>query len=561
MAVSLCLGTMLALSMTGCSEGGGGGNQVEGEKMPVRIYTYEGQQLDSVSMDPVFKAIEDKVGVSIKFEGTTSDDYYTQLAPMINSGDLPDMFWTDPENSGGAFSRWADPKQDIIYGLDEYLIGNENRYPYLNKLVYCDQYKNILYRFDDKDDHYIIPVVETRSAWAIYYRADWLEQIGFVDEAGKARAPETLDEFEEVMMKFSGMDLFTDANGNKSGRTYGISPNTQNYFLNPLYGAFGITPDWDITEEGEVSYMYAREEYRDYLKWMHQMYVNGWIDPNYNQNTANTDREAFKKGNIGCIMTNGEGHMEWVVGQFEQAQGEGKIIVGPPPAGTGNLSKYTNCTLGVKGERGYSDWGGDYGGYAITKGTKDVYKVLDLLEYLVSPEGSVLRLYGIEGKHYTRDAEGNIIPDIDGRSSERVQHFDDITNLDGTTVPGGLHKMGSRFGYHVDWDYFEQSGGEIRIATDIASLYPKYETLVREALSYTQYLQSSRLTNVTAWPTSIDTRKAEVRKLAIEYVNKAIMGTQNLTTDWDAMLDQLNKAGYEQVKSVMRETAVSLGII
>ena len=41
----------------------------------------------------------------------------------------------------------------------------------------------------------------------------------------------TLDEFEYVMSRFSGTDLFTDANGNKSGTTYGISPNTSNFYL------------------------------------------------------------------------------------------------------------------------------------------------------------------------------------------------------------------------------------------------------------------------------------------------------------------------------------------
>ena len=106
-------------------------------------------------------------------------------------------------------------------------------------------------------------------------------------------------------------------------------------------------------------------------------------------------------------MTNGEGHMEWVVANFEDANGADKVIVGPPLLGTGNTSSLTGKTLGAEGERGYSDWGGDYGGYAITKGTKDVYKTLDLLEYLISPEGSKLRLYGIESTHYTYDEEGN----------------------------------------------------------------------------------------------------------------------------------------------------------
>ena len=522
----------------------------------VRIFTYTGQEYDSVTMDSVMNAIQDKVGLEIRFEGASVEDYYTRLTPMMGSGDWPDLIWSDPENSAGAFQTWADPAQDMLWNLDELLIGNEDRYPYLNKLVYSDQYKNIMYY----DGHYIVPEVQTSTAWAIYYRADWLEAIDFVDDEGNARAPVTLDEFEYVMSCFSGTDLFTDANGNKSGTTYGISPNTSNFYVNPLYGAFGITPDWDIDDDGNVSYMYAREEFKPYLEWMHAMYEEGWIDPVFNQNTGYTDRDAWYNGKVGCIMTNGEGHMEWVVGNFENSQGENKVIVGPAPVGTGNTSELTGCTLGVEGESGFSNWGGYYGGYAVTKGTADPYKTLDLLEYLVSPEGSVLRLYGIEGQHFYYDDEGNVVVDLDGRNSERINYFATVNNPDGTETCAGLHKMGELFGYNVDWDYFEQTG-EIAVATDIGALYPKYSGLVSQAIEYTKDLQTPRLLNVTAYPSTISTMRTEVMNISSQFINRAIIGTVDLASGWQAMLDNLDGAGYQTVKAVMKETAESLGIL
>ena len=548
----LALAAATVVPMASCRSGGGG----NGSSQSIRIFTYSGDEYAGAKMDSVFQKIESDVGVEISFEGAKSENYYTKLTPMMNSMDLPDVVWSDPENSEGAFQRWADPTQDLLWNLDELLIGNEDRYPYLNKLVYSDQYKNIQYY----GGHYLGPAVETKTAWAIYYRADWLEAIGFVGEDGKAKAPETLDEFEEVMSKFSGVNLFTDANGNPSGQTYGISPNTYNYYLNPLYGAFGITPDWDITDGGEVSYMYAREQFKPYLEWMNAMYKKGWIDPTFNQNTGDTDRNQWYNGKVGCIMTNGEGHMEWVVANFEDANGADKVIVGPPLLGTGNTSSLTGKTLGVEGERGYSDWGGDYGGYAITKGRKDVYKTLDLLEYLISPEGSKLRLYGIEGTHYTYDEEGNIVADLDGRNSERSNYFGKVKDLDGNSVNAGLHGMGSRFGYAVDWDEFEKSG-KIEIATDIGSLYPKYGALVRQAVEYTKYLQHSRLVNVTAYPSLVYNKQAEVKNISWSFVNKAIIGTANLTSDWDGMISDLQKAGYNDIKNIIRETAQELGII
>ena len=548
---SALLAACVGLSVAACAP-----TNPTNEEGVVRIFTYTGQEYDSVTMDSVMSAIEEKVGLEIRFEGASTEDYYTRLTPMMGSGDWPDIIWSDPENSSGAFQTWADPAQDMLWNLDELLIGNESRYPYLNKLVYSDQYKNIMYY----DGHYIVPEVQTATAWAIYYRADWLEAIGFVDDEGNARAPVTLDEFEYVMSRFSGTNLFTDANGNQSGTTYGISPNTSNFYVNPLYGAFGITPDWDIDDNGDVSYMYAREEFRPYLAWMHAMYEKGWIDPIFTQNTGYTDRDAWYNGRVGCIMTNGEGHMEWVVGNFENSQGENKVIVGPALLGTGNTSELTGCTLGVEGESGFSNWGGYYGGYAVTKGTADPYKTLDLLEYLVSPEGSVLRLYGIEGKHFYYDGDGEIVVDLDGRNSERINYFSTVTNPDGTETCAGLHKMGSLFGYNVDWDYFEETGA-IAVATDIGALYPKYSALVSQAIEYTKALQTPRLLNVTAYPSTISTMRTEVMNISSQFINRAIIGSVNLTSGWDSMIADLNGAGYATVKAVMKETAQSLGII
>ena len=542
----------LAATVTGC---GSHDNSENDGKNTIRIFTYSGQEFESVTMDSVMKKIEDTVGVKLSFEGAVADDYYTKLTPMMNSQDWPDIIWCDPENSGGAFQNWSDPKQEMLYNLDDLLAGKKDRYPYLTKLIYCDQYKNIMYH----DSHYIVPAVNTSTAWAIYYRADWLEQIGFVDEAGKAKAPETLDEFEYVMSRFSGEGLFTDANGQKTGKTYGISPNTQNFYVNPLYGAFGVTPDWDITESGEVSYMYARDEFKPYLKWMNAMYKNGYIESTFNQNVGFTDRDSWYNGRVGCIMTNGESHMEWVVGGFESSQGA-EVIVGPPPVGTGNTSSLTHCTPGVKGERGYSNWGGYYGGYAVTQGTKDPYETLDLLEYLVAPEGSMLRLYGIEGTHYTLDADGNVVVDLDGRNAERVNYFSSVTNVDGTQSNSGLHSMGGRFGYNVDWEYFEETG-KIAVATDIGSLYPKYRALVQNAIDYTKYLQTPKLLNVTAFPSTIDSKKSEVMNISSQFINKAIIGDKNLTSDWDKMIADMEGAGYKTVQAVMKETAIALGII
>ena len=144
--------------------------------------------------------------------------------------------------------------------------------------------------------------------------------------------------------------------------------------------------------------------------------------------------------------------------------------------------------------------------------------------------------------------------------NERVQYFSEVSNADGTSTCAGLHQIGGRFGYALDWKYFDETG-KVQVSTDIGSLSPKFGSLVRQAIEYTKDLQTPKLLNVTAYPSTIDTQKAECMKIASAFINRAIVGTSNLEGDWTSMLNDLDKAGYKTVKAVIQETAIELGII
>ncbi len=538
---------MLLTTATACN-GKGGGSRADDE---LSIFTFTGNEYDNVRKDAAWKALEEKTGFTISYQGASTANYMQSLNPKMNNLEFPDIIWIN--NDTQSFLNWANPSQDLIWNLDELLLGNEERYPYLTKLLYSDQYKNMSY-YDG--GHYVVPYVNTATAWAIYYRGDWLKQIGFVNDDGSAKVPTTLDEFEQVMKGFTGMNKFDNQ------QTWGLSPNTEAFYTNALYGAFDVTPDWDIDEAGNVSYMYTNEKIKPYLDWMSAMYKEGWIQPTYNENKSFADRDPWYAGKVGCIMTNGESHMEWVVGNLLDVYPDAEIVVGPPPVGTGHTSELTGKVLGVKGSSGFSNWGGRYGGYAIPKDYKNKDKaprILDFLEYVISPEGSMLRLYGVEGTHYHME-DGKVVIDIEKRASERVSHFGKVAMPDGTSSLGGLHKIGSLFGYAVDWDHYE-STGEIVVGTEIGSLYPRFEKLVSAAVEYAKTLKTSRLLNVTAFPTTISKKTLAVQDLATSYINPVIMGKKNLTTDWDKMIKDCNDAGYGDVQKIMRESCLELGII
>lgn len=84
---------------------------------------------------------------------------------------------------------------------------------------------------------------------------------------------------------------------------------------------------------------------------------------------------------------------------------------------------------------------------------------------------------------------------------------------------------------------------------------------MRQAVEYTKYLQHSKLVNVTAYPSLVYNKMAEVKNISWSFVNKAIIGTANLSVDWDRMISDLKKAGYTDIQNILKETAQELGII
>ena len=502
----------------------------------LRIFINNGDRYDGAEVDRVWEAIEDATKTQLYFEGAPhNSDYYNTLNPMLNTGDLPDIVFSVPGGSSGAYEKWADQKDGILVNIDVLLAERPGEYPWIEKLLGSAQYKNLMY----DGAHTIVPYVSDASGWGIYYRKDWLEA---VDE----EVPVTLEDFERVLKKFTE----NDPDGNGKNDTWGISPGSGAHFWNPLYHAFGVQPDWGLDEDNNPVYMYETAEFKAFLEWAHGLYEKGYVDPQFNTNINNQDRTKFQDGKTGVLITNAGQHVTWVVTPFEQKQGKDKIVMGAPPVGT--------ATLGKEGAGGFSNWGGWWGGFSITTGCEDPHAALRLLDYLVSQEGSDLRTYGIKGVHYDLDESGNVVPNVEERNKEPQERFMSVTVND-ESQPLGVYQLGANFGGALDWSSYDTTG-EIKIKIDAKSMDAKYYQLIEDAMRL-QTLSTSKLTNVTAYPSTMTTKANKVTDTMLNFVNPAIIGTKNLTTDWTAMLAQCESDGLSDVKNIIRSTIEELGII
>jgi putative aldouronate transport system substrate-binding protein len=524
----------------GC--GNGDNDDSASGKAVVRMFLNSGNLFDGVEKDSIWEKIEKDLNISMRIEGAShNSDYYTTLNPMLNTGDFPDIVFSVPSATSGGFESWSNQTTGILWNLDLLIAQKPGEYPWIEKLLNSDQYKNIKY----DDAHTLLPHLTSPNGWGIYYRTDWLINVGFVNQDGTAKLPTTMDEFQEVLKRFT----FDDPDGNGVQDTWGLSPGSAIHTWSPLYHAFGVRPDYDVYD-GEISYMYTTQEFKNFLTWANQMYRSGYIYPQFNTNINNQDRDFFIDGKTGILITNAEQHVTWVMNPFEAKNGKGIVEFGYPPVGTENIGKL--------GASGFSDWGGWWGGFSITLASKNPHAAMKLLNYLYSPEGNMLRIYGIEGEHYTKDDDGNIIPNLEGRAKEPSSRFMESKDMEGNIKPFGKYKLGSSFGEFIDWSQYEENG-VVKAKIDASTLDYYYKDLIAQGMERNQVVASS-LKNITAWPYSIHLAMNRVEDISKTYANNAILDTKNLTTDWNKMISDCNNAGYANVKKTMKEIAISLGI-
>ncbi len=540
----LCI-LMVASLFAGCQ--GNTNNPQNGERPTLKLFIINGNYHEGATKDSVWKYIEDQVGVNIEISGmVNSDDYYTTLSPRLNTAtNMPDIFFAIPNSTGGAYYTWSDQTRGILHDWMNLMAGQEDQYPWLYKVMTSDQYKNLVYN----GAHTLLPNISTpNSDWGIYYRADWLIKIGYYTEDAQgnkvARPPVNMDEFQDVMMKFS--DPSYDLNGDGS-KTYGMSPFAGEWANQPLYHAFGAPTDYDLDENGNVEFMCLTDEYRNFLEWFNMCYESGWIDPQFYTNTpgAGGDSKAFEEGKTGILITNAGAHVQWNAKPMEEIWGKGTCVMGPPPVGTKNIGK--------EGAGGWSNWGAIWGGFNISLTCQNTDAALRLMNYLYSPEGCLTKSYGIEGTHWKwNEDKTEIIPLVEARAAEPEGTFANVANEDGVMGPYGAYRFDGILGANIDWDMYNENGALSHI-TNWNMVMPEYAHLMEQAAQYNGMLCTSQLVNFTDMPAAISRKFQTISDLCDTFAIQAIVGRKNLTTDWEALKAECNKEGLDKILAAYEE--------
>lgn len=239
--------------------------------------TYSDWAEGPVSEDNYFvRTVNERFNIDLELLWFERDTYEQQLGVKLASGEIPD-FWP----------RW---KVNAITLYDQGILASfqiadikENMPEFYetsmewNETYDCQTWSQGMFDTTDLTKHYMLPNFQFNqiSPMAMSIRKDWMENVGIT------KAPETLDEFGELLDKFTN----GDPDGNGVDDTYGMTMRGKDSF-NQLgmfvYHAYNISSPYNYVDvNGKPEYSYIQPGFKDAMKKMNEWYEAGYIDPEF----------------------------------------------------------------------------------------------------------------------------------------------------------------------------------------------------------------------------------------------------------------------------------------
>lgn len=265
--------------------------------------------------------------------------------------------------------------------------------------------------------------VSTGSPINVVYNKQWLDNLN-------AEVPETLDEFVELMYRFTN----EDPDGNGKDDTYGFSTT----MLNVIFGAYGSFPGFLHMDyghwyevDGKLVSSNVMDGNEEALKLIKQLYDDGVIDPEFitgeNKGGYWALSHSFMNGRIGVTHSAAQYHYQPALydeegnqivadgaclAEFKAIQGEdAEVVVGPWPEGpNGDRGGFLRYNFGIVGGTVYNAALND-----DPEKLAAIFAIRDI--FCTDDELAMLANNGIEGKHYYYTEDGyfvtnsEIVPD------------------------------------------------------------------------------------------------------------------------------------------------------
>ena len=212
--------------------------------------------------------LTEETGLKFQFITPTSESFRDNLSLTMSSGDLPDLFMS------AGFTA-----DDVVnYGVQQHLLAAMDEYfdvaPHVAK-AYAD-YPEIYASTIAEDGHIYVQNLINLPIWTatqnhLFLNTTWLERVN-------KEIPTTIDEYHDVLLAFKEMDA--NGNGDATDEVPLGGQKNLGALRTTILSAYGlVSNDFEIQRDtGDVVYSPITENYKAYLKTMHQWWEEKLID-------------------------------------------------------------------------------------------------------------------------------------------------------------------------------------------------------------------------------------------------------------------------------------------
>ncbi len=445
----MVLAVVLLIGIVGCTPANNAPEDAytDDGKMIIKVYGHDMDSLLSPSEDTakILAVVEEKLGIHLEIETTTIANSPTLINQLIGGGDVPDMFIHFAEEP--AYSGWLEAG---------YLMDYE---PYLDDYPYLKNAFNALGTMEEVKSHlkgglYSYPiiihneVVEDESyngalttELGMYYRRDWYQALvdkNYQPESGRALVdPEDPNfnylNFYDLMEGYTRGD--PDGNGKEDTYGYSLCKDAGVHWWFPLLNMYGVELNgWYLSEDGTWLPENTSDAMHDAVMWIAELYDQGFINPDYSTTTTfDAAKNNFINGKAGCMVSNVTWNMGWGILDMMESY-IGKV------ANSEEMLDVVRCmpvVTNVNGEKMILGAVNNYAYMAINNDISEAkkQKILELLNFILSPEGDTLLTWGIEGDHYEalEDGSYNSLLPLDNKGRQKT--------LNDQTVAWGVYRL------------------------------------------------------------------------------------------------------------------------
>lgn len=501
--LSLLLFTgLMSISLVGCnndddSSGGTGPNfsndgqaysEVDDENVKsITIFKNDWADFNNARKNdtPVYSKIKSKINCDIEALNTSYATFEQQLTLLQADEDLPDIFLTNGPDNSYLFDRFI--KNEDLLPISDWV--SEEHYP--NIYNYLKQFEFLRHNVSYSDGKmYFIP-----STWhlekSLYVRQDWIANLNAklddilvkegiitskaeitdeIREKWKFQNPEDLLQFYRLARAFTKYD--PDNNGIDDTTGY-ISESNKDMDA-WIYIAFDTGWNQFVKENDKYVFSDITNGSMYATNFVTRMISEGYMSIDSLTGDIDQKQSRFANGQAGMMYAHNwynvliSGLMAKEKCDIETAKS--KIAMIEPPAGK-------NGTHGGPGYKGF------WQGFCINGNMSNARtrKCLEFYDYLLSDEGYNLLKYGVEGVHYSKDADGNY---TNLTKKDQDGFYSAITSLDPATLLYAL----------VEWTMHykseTQTNADVIVSrhkeSEKSSLFSDYPCVTTE--SYTEYI-------------------------------------------------------------------------